>query len=107
MSQTFDLVVDLVARSEVRVSLHGQEELQADGIRIREVLSGLNRGSVVEDYPHYGKGPCVLLLQHDAEGQAIHIVWGIPKGKSSPAVIVTGYRPDKEMWEDDFLRRRT
>jgi hypothetical protein len=107
MSQTFDLVTDLVARDEVRVSLHGQEELQADGIRIREVLSGLSDGFVVEDYPDFGKGPCVLLLQRDAEGQAIHIVWGIPKGKSGPAVIVTGYRPDKEMWEDNFLRRLT
>lgn len=25
-----------------------------------------------------------------------HVVWGIPIGKSSPAVIVTAYRPDPE-----------
>jgi hypothetical protein len=35
----------------------------------------------------------------DAEG-------GIPKGSSSPAVLVTAYRPDPERWMDDFRRRK-
>ena len=40
------------------------------------------------------------------EQQPIHVVWGIPKGHSSPAVLITAYRPDPEIWEDDYLRRR-
>ena len=106
MSHTFEFIQDLVSRGEVRVSLHGLEELQADGIRIRDVMTGLGAARVVEDYPEYAKGPCVLVLQYDSSGRPIHIVWGIPKAATGPAVVVTGYRPDEERWDEDFLRRR-
>jgi len=33
------------------------------------------------------------------------VVWGIPKGAFSPAVLVTAYRPDADLWTADFLRR--
>jgi hypothetical protein len=44
---------------------------------------------------------------YDEEGQPIHVVWGIPKSQTSPAVIVTSYRPDPVRWTGDFKRRRT
>ena len=35
----------------------------------------------------------------------IHVLWGIPAGSDSPAVIVTAYRPDPVLWTEDYLRR--
>jgi len=47
----------------------------------------------------------VLVLQFDAARRPIHVVWGIPKGRSDPAVVVTAYRPDPKRWTKDFLKR--
>ena len=107
MSETLGLVVDLVRRGEVRVSAHGYDELAADGILAREVIDGIQAAVVVEDYPTYAKGPCVLVRQFDRGGRPMHAVWGIATGETSPAVLITAYRPDPARWTDDFLRRRT
>ena len=106
MSETFERVRLLISRNEVRVSDHGYDELAADGILLREVLAGVDRAQVLEDYPEYPKGSCVLVLQRDEAGAPIHVVWGIPRGKTSPAVLVTGYRPDAERWSKDYRSRR-
>ena len=89
------------------MSLHGYEELAADDIRVREVVAGLERAVMVEDYPSYPKGPCVLVLERDSVGQPVHVVWGIPAGRPSPAVLITAYRPDPNKWDETWCRRRT
>src|SRR6266566_690158 len=103
MSDTFHRICGLVQRGTVRVSDHGYDELAADGIFAREVTEGVFAGIVVEDYPEFPKGPCVLVLQIDRAGKPIHVVWGIPKGNEEPAVVITAYRPDPALWQDGFL----
>lgn len=106
MSITFESIRRLVQEGAVRVSEHGYDELSADAIFAREAIVGISDAILVEDYPNYPKGPCVLVLEKDSRNRPIHVVWGIPKGNTSPAVLVTAYRPDPELWEEGFLRRK-
>jgi len=106
MSKTFEMVLQLVQQGQTLVSEHGYDELAEDNIYVKDIMAGVNKGVVVEDYPDFSKGPCVLALQKDSDGKPIHVVWGIPKGASSPAVIVTAYRPDSQKWSADFRRRK-
>jgi hypothetical protein len=106
MSKTLQQVIQLVESLDVTISDHGYDELAADDILVKDIVAGIKEAQVVEDYPDYPKGPCVLVLQKDHKGCSIHVVWGIPKNASSPALVVTAYRPDPGRWTEDFMRRK-
>lgn len=88
------------------MSRHGYDEVAADGIYVRDITTGVHEAIVVEDYPAFPKGCAVLVLQFDRDARPLHVVWGIPKGLTGPAVVVTAYRPDPERWEGSFTKRR-
>ena len=76
MTEFFEKVCVLVSAGDVRISEHGYDELAEDGLTARDVLSGIVDAAVVEEFPNYPKGLCVLLLQKDKSGSPIHAVGG-------------------------------
>jgi hypothetical protein len=105
VSATFEKIKKLIEKKEVLISSHGYEELAEDDIFVLDVMKSIKTAKVLEDYPDFGKGPCVLLLQIDRDKKPIHTVWGISLDKTTPAVLITAYRPDPERWSEDFMRR--
>ena len=106
MSKILKKIAALIESGDVRISEHGYDELAADGIFVRDLVETIDRARLIENYPDYPKGPCILVLQSDQDGQPVHVVWGIPRGNISPAVLVTAYRPDLFKWSDDLMRRK-
>jgi hypothetical protein len=104
VSETFQIVKDLVNVGKFRFSQHGDEEMREDGIYPTALLNSLSAAVVVEDYPDAWKGPTVLLLQ-EFEGLIFHAIWGLSKQSADMATLVTAYLPDPEKWTADFMRR--
>jgi hypothetical protein len=105
MEPTIERIQKLIADAQIKISDHGYDELSADGLMAGEIIAGVNQAVVVEDYPEYAKGPCVLVVQRDGQDQPVHVLWGVPSGKTGPAVLITAYRPDPARWSADFMRR--
>ena len=103
---TIDAVRQLIAAGDVRISEHGYDELSEDDIFVRDLIDGIVDAKVIEDYPTFAKGPAVLVLQFDRDRHPVHVVWGIRKGFTSPAVLVTAYRPDPARWDQTFTLRQ-
>jgi hypothetical protein len=68
--------------------------LAADDILLDDILAGIDAAVVVEDYRDAQRGPSILLLQQDATGRPVHVVWGLSATEAPLAVLVTAYRPD-------------
>ena len=105
MSETLARVKALVGRGDIHMSHHAMVRLDEQDIYPPEVLAGVASAIVVEDYPLHNRGPCVLVLQKEVDGTAIHCLWGISQSTEGPAVLITAYRPDPSHWSDDLTRR--
>jgi hypothetical protein len=105
-SQTLDRVCAHIAAGKVRVSEHGRQELSDDNIGLLPVIEGIAEAIVVEDYPDYAKGPCVLCLQRDENGLPLDVLWGLAANAPDVTTLITAYRPDPERWMEDWITRR-
>lgn len=84
MSDTLRRVQHLVARGDYLISRHGFRELLADDILIEDVLAGVDRARLVEDYPDSRKEPSVLVLQRDRDDRPVHVSGAYPGARARP-----------------------
>jgi hypothetical protein len=105
VSQIIERIRELVAHGDWRASVHALRRMAQYGIMASQLADRIGDADVVEDYPDYHAGPCVLVLQAD-DGGALHALWGLAQGTIRPAVLITAYRPDPAQWQTDNRTRK-
>jgi len=96
-------VQQAVQRDDYHLSVHAEQEREADRIsnaEIREAF-GSGRAELLEDYADDPRGHSLLILGFTDAGLPVHAVIGLSRSR---VVFVTIYRPDAGAWYD--WRRR-
>jgi Domain of unknown function (DUF4258) len=87
----------LIKAGRYRVTLHAEQERDADQILASEIEEAFtDRESVIlEDYPDDSRGHSALVLGFTKMMEPLHGVWSIHE---KTAILVTIYRPDPRLW---------
>jgi hypothetical protein len=87
---------------KVLFRVHAIERMFERGIAVDEIQAAVLRGEDIEKYNDSSGYPASLKLAGKGR-RAIHVVVAeTPEER----IVVTGYRPDRARWTEDFRRRR-
>ena len=87
----------LVAMGRDRITLHAEQERDADQITIDEIELAYSSflSEIIEDYPDDPRGHSALVLAFTESREPLHAVWSIHE---SVAILITIYRPNSKLW---------
>ncbi len=88
----------------VTFSGHAVRKMFERGIDRDAVLVVIADGEIIADYPDDLPYPSALVLGFPA-GRPVHAVIARDSA-SEQCTVVTAYRPDQAIWQDDFKTRR-
>lgn len=90
--------------SAVRFTGHAFERLFSRAILPDSVLRIIQEGEMIASYPDDTPFPSVLILGFEKRAP-IHVVVAKKPGTGT-CFVVTVYRPDPDLWSNDFKTRR-
>jgi len=85
------------------VTQHSRRRMSERGILLRDVLSAIGCGEIIEQYPEDYPFPSCLILGCAEDGRFLHVVASIDDGF---IYLITAYFPDSESWEEDLKTRK-
>jgi len=77
--------------------------LQERGIFPTDIISCIESGEIIEQYPDDYPHPSCLILGTNTGGKYIHAVIG---SDGNQLWFVTAYKPNLKKWESDFKTRK-
>ena len=87
----------------LEVTRHTLLRFQERGILFSDVLSAIESGEIIEDYPEDYPFPSCLLYGLSKSEKPLHVVCGVGKGR---LWIITAYFPSDDKWENDYRKRK-
>lgn len=89
---------------ELKFSRHAVTQMFSRSISKQDVISVLQTGKPVTEYPDDRPLPSKLILGF-VEKRPIHVVVAYDESKKT-CILITAYVPDLKIWESDFKKRR-
>ena len=74
MSETFKIILGLIAGSKIHVSDHAYLELEKDDILSIDIIANMRTALLVEDYPSANRSPTILVKCEGDNANPIHAV---------------------------------
>lgn len=90
--------------TKVVIGQHAYSRMFGDGVDPESVARAVKSGEIVEEYAEERPFPQYLLL-HIEQEKALHLIVGNDE-QNGICYVMTVYRPDRRLWNDDFKRRR-
>ncbi|SDA31110.1 protein of unknown function [Ruminococcus sp. YE71] len=88
----------------VIVSGHAAQRLRVRGIRYGDIVSAVDNGEIIEQYPEDYPYPSCLVLGMALNKRYLHVVCG---SDGEYIWIITAYYPSEDKWLDDYKTRRS
>ena len=83
---------------------HAISQMFKRNISVDDVMSIIERGEVIQEYPDDKPYPSLLLLGY-TNLRALHIVLAKEKLENR-CIIVTAYEPSTDIWNPDYKTRK-
>jgi hypothetical protein len=94
----------IVSNSDnVFLTAHSIERITERGLKYEDIISAINSGEIIEQYPEDFPNPSCLILGINCKNEYIHIVCGTD---DEYLWIITAYYPDEDKWENDYKTRK-
>ena len=85
------------------IAAHGRKRLFERNIRLWDVMSVIEFGEIIEQYPDDTPFPSCLILGTTPKGRHLHTVVSLD---GEWIYLITAYEPDPNEWESDMMTRR-
>ncbi|MCD7766411.1 MAG: DUF4258 domain-containing protein [Lachnospiraceae bacterium] len=87
----------------IQITLHAAKRLEQRKISLRDIISCIQNGKIIEQYPEDYPYPSCLIMGQDTQNDTIHTVLG---KNGSHLFLITAYHPDLSKWEADYITRK-
>ena len=84
--------------------IHAIERMFERNIGVKDIRTALETGETIENYIDEAAYPGRLVLTQRGK-RPLHIVAADNRAMDE-VIVITGYRPDRSRWTDDFKQRR-
>lgn len=93
----------LCTADNIRITVHAAKRLEQRDILLKDVITCVQNGKIIEQYPDDYPLPSCLVLGYSVGNKHLHAVIG---SNDEILFLVTAYYPTADKWEIDFETRK-